>query len=152
MRPCHLERSNINCRACYSTLKCRPLHTNYDSIVTSTSYMPNIPSGNIPHYRHNGILLLYYCIAVHSGFLASSSIPLNSIIFTFFKIAQAPGYAVNDVTGRHCKTFFQAYRSCFRTMIVISLRSLSESQWSYGDFRPPERRQYARRPIADSRA
>ena len=114
MRPCHLERSNINCRACYSTLKCRPLHTNYDSIVTSTSYMPNIPSGNIPHYRHNGILLLYYCIVVHSGFLASSSIPLNSIIFTFFKIAQAPGYAVNDVTGRHCKTFFQAYRSCFR--------------------------------------
>ena len=50
------------------------------------------------------------------------------------------------------KHFSRLIGAAFGTMIVISLRSLSESQWSYGDFRLPERRQYARRPIADSRA
>ena len=36
------------------------------------------------------------------------------------------------------KHFSRLIGAAFGTMIVISLRSLSESQWSYGDFRPGE--------------
>ena len=134
MRPCHLERSNINCRACYSTLKCRPLHTNYDSIVTSTSYMPTYPVETFPTTAITAysrcITILWYI----EVFLSLRQSPLIRLSSLFSKSRRHPDMPSTMSPGVIVKHFSRLIGAAFGTMIVISLRSLSESQWSYGDF------------------